>query len=66
MWSHQPPISQLWKLTLPLGKVVGQNFFAKIRGKDELKGNLSNFIPWLRVSEHRAENCTSLLPPLEN
>ena len=27
-----------------------------MRGKDKLKGNCSNFISWLRVFEHQAEN----------
>ena len=34
-------------------------FFAKMRGKDELKGTRSNFIPWMWVFEHRDENCLS-------
>ena len=32
-----------------------------MRGKDELKST-SNFIPWVRVFEHRGKNC--LNPPL--
>ena len=28
-----------------------------MRGKDKRKGTCSNFIPWLRVFEHRGENC---------
>ena len=35
---------------------VGLNFFAKMRGKDELKGTWSNFTPWLRVFGHQGEN----------
>ena len=28
-----------------------------MRGKDELKGTRSNFIPWWHVFEHWGENC---------
>ena len=28
-----------------------------MRGTDLLKGTRSNFIPWLRIFEHRGENC---------
>ena len=31
------------------GKVAGSKIFAKMRGKDELKGTWNNFIPWQGV-----------------
>ena len=36
-------------------------FLAKMRGKDELKATQSNFTPWVRVFEHRGENCLGVL-----
>ena len=38
------------------GRWKVRNFFAKMNGKDEPKGNRSNFIYWLRVFGHRCEN----------
>ena len=33
-----------------------ENFFAKMKGKDELEGTRSNFTPWLCDFEHQGDN----------
>ena len=45
-----------------LREVVGSIFFfAKMKGKDELKGMWSNFTPWLCVFEYQGENCLGVV-----
>ena len=43
-----------------------RNFFAKMKGKDELEGTRSNFTPWLCDFEHQGDNRQGGLvqPPL--
>ena len=43
----RPPIFE--NLPYPRGRWWVRNFFAKMRGKDELKGTRSNFTPWLHI-----------------
>ena len=38
------------------GRFEVRNFFAKMKGKDELEGTRSNFTPWLCDFEHQGEN----------
>ena len=60
-----PHTSQLWKLTLPPGKVVGSCFFffflTEMRGKDEIKGVRNDSITLLCVLEHRGEICLGVV-----
>ena len=55
--SHQPPYLPTLK-AYPTPGVGGgfENFFAKMKGKDELEGTRSNFTPWLCDFEHQGEN----------
>ena len=52
-----PPPPNFESLPFPRCRWQVRNFFAKMKGKDELEGTRSNFTPWLCDFEHQGENC---------